>query len=224
VEQTKNTPPLPFLPLAGARLRRAIDALAAADRDVAQALERIGYPEPREREPGFATLVRIILAQQVSVASAAAIWRKLELLLAGEVTAERFLLLGDAELRAAGFSGRKAEYARGLAAAVLAGELDLVALLDLDEEEAIARITRLRGFGRWSAEIYLLFALGREDVFPADDLAVQIAFQRLKRLDARPKAKHLRTLAEPWRPFRGAGAVFLWHLYGAATLDAGSRA
>jgi DNA-3-methyladenine glycosylase II len=224
VEQTTNIRLRPFLPLAGARLHRAIDALAAADGDVARALTRIGYPEPRQREPGFATLVRIVVAQQVSVASAAAIWRKLELALGGEVAAERFLLLGDAELRAAGFSGRKAEYARGLATAVLTGELDLPALLELEEEEAIARLTRLRGFGRWSAEIYLLFALGREDVFPADDLAVQIAFQRLKRLEARPTGQLLRTLAEPWRPFRGAGAVFLWHFYGAATLDAGGAA
>jgi DNA-3-methyladenine glycosylase II len=163
--------------------------------------------------------VRIILAQQVSTASAAALWRKLEALLGGEVTAERFLTLGDAELRAAGFSARKAEYAHGLATAVRAGELDIEALVHFEEEEAIARITRLRGFGRWSAEIYLLFALGRADVFPADDLAVQIAFQRLKGLATRPTAKALRVLAEPWRPFRGAGAVFLWHYYGTATLD-----
>jgi DNA-3-methyladenine glycosylase II len=215
----------PFEPLTGDRLRRAVDALATTDPDVAAALARIGYPPPRSRAPGFATLVHVVLAQQVSVASAAAVWRRLELALAGgEVTAERFLTLGDAELRGIGFSGRKAEYARGLAAAVLDGRLDLPALLAVEEEEAIARITRLRGFGRWSAEIYLLFALGRADVFPADDLAVQIAFQRLKRLDARPPAKLLRTLAEPWRPLRGVGAVFLWHLYGAATLDTAAPA
>lgn len=210
---------LPFLPLAGERLRTAIDTLAGLDPEVARTLRRIGYPDPRQRDPGFATLVRIVLAQQVSTASAAAVWRRLEALADGEVTPERFLELGDAELRACGFSGRKAEYARGLAATVLAGELDIAALVALDEEEAVARITRLKGFGRWSAEIYLLFALGRADVFPADDLAVQIAFQRLKGLASRPTAKALRVLAEPWRPFRGAGAVFLWHYYGAATLD-----
>ena len=101
----------------------------------------------------------------------------------------------------------------------MAGELDLVALQHQDEEAAVSSLTRLKGFGRWSAEIYLLFAHGRADVFPADDLAVQIAYQRLKRLDARPTGKALRALAEPWRPFRGAAAVFLWHYYGAATLD-----
>jgi DNA-3-methyladenine glycosylase II len=208
-----------LVPLAGERLRQALDALAAVDADVARELARIGYPPARQREPGFATLVHIVVAQQVSTASAAAVWRRLEQALGGEVTAERFLLLDEAALRAVGFSARKAAYARGLAAAVLAGELDLAALLDADEEEAVARIMRLKGLGRWSAEIYLLFALGRPDAFPAGDLAVQIAFQRLKRLAARPTDRELRVLAEPWRPFRGAGAVFLWHYYGAATLD-----
>lgn len=219
MEHNGNMVVLALAPLAGERLRKAVDALAALDPDVAQALRRIGYPDPRNRDPGFATLVRIVLAQQVSTASAAALWRKLEGLTGGEVTPERFLALEDADLRAVGFSARKAEYARGLANAVLVGDLDVPALVELDEEDAIARITRLRGFGRWSAEIYLLFALGRADVFPADDLAVQIAFQRLKRLETRPPAKELRLLARPWSPFRGAGAVFLWHYYGAATLD-----
>lgn len=206
-------------PLDAARLSAALDELAARDPDLAAALARLGYPAPRAREPGFATLLRIVTAQQVSTASAAAIWRKLEILAGGEVTAERFLALDDAALRAAGFSARKAEYGRGLARAVLGGGLDLESLLHLEEEAAVARITALKGFGRWSAEIYLLFALGRTDAFPADDLAVQIAFQRLKRLEARPKGKEMRRLAEVWRPFRGAGAIFLWHYYGAATLD-----
>jgi DNA-3-methyladenine glycosylase II len=200
-------------------LRAAVDLLAASDQDVARVLARIGYPPPRSREPSFATLAHIVLAQQVSVASAAAVWRKLEGALDGEVTAERFLTLGDAELRAIGFSGRKAAYVRGLAEALVSGELDLASLALLDEEEAIAAITQLKGFGRWSAEIYLLFALGRPDTFPADDLAVQVAYRRLKHLDARPAAKALRVLVEPWRPFRGAGASFLWHYHGAATLD-----
>lgn len=223
MERNRNMDPPPFLPLAGERLRAAVDALAGLDPDVAAALRRIGYPRPRQRDPGFATLVRIVVAQQVSTASAAAVWRRLETLAGGEVTPERFQALGDAELRACGFSARKADYARGLAQAVLAGDLDIPALTALDEAEAIARIIRLKGFGRWSAEIYLLFALGRADVFPADDLAVQVAFQRLKGLAARPMAKALRVLAEPWRPFRGAGAVFLWHYYGAATLDEAAR-
>lgn len=206
-------------PLDSERLRTMLDVLAAADVDLAKALAQVGYPAPRQRDPGFATLLRIILAQQVSTASAAAIWRKLEAVLDGEVLPSRFLALDDAALRAAGFSARKAEYARGLCRAIVEGMLDPDALALLEEEAAIEALVRLRGFGRWSAEIYLLFALGRADIFPADDLAIQIAYQRLKRLEARPNAKALRTLTEPWRPCRGAAAVFLWHYYGAATLD-----
>jgi DNA-3-methyladenine glycosylase II len=202
------------------RLHAAVDSLATSDQDVARVLARIGYPPPRRREPSFATLAHIVLAQQVSVASAAAVWRKLEGALGGDVTAERFLTLGDPELRAIGFSGRKTAYVRGLAEALVAGELDLASLALLDEEQAIAAITRLKGFGHWSAEIYLLFALGRADVFPADDLGLQIGMQRLKGLEVRPNRKALDQLAEPWRPWRGCGAIFLWHYYGAATLDA----
>ena len=206
-------------PLDAARLCSMLDALAQADPDLRAAIARVGYPAPRQRDPGFGTLLRIILAQQVSTASAAALWRKLEAALGGDVTPASFLTLDDRALRACGFSARKVEYARGMCAAILGESLDLAALALLEEEAAISALVALRGFGRWSAEIYLLFALGRADVFPADDLAVQIAYQRLKRLDARPSAKALRTLAEPWRPYRGAAAVFLWHYYGAATLD-----
>lgn len=196
-----------------------LDELAARDPDLAAAIARLGYPAPRQRDPGFATLLRIILAQQVSTASAAAIWRKLEGQLGGDVTPSAFLALDDGALRAAGFSARKAEYARGLCRAIADGALNVDALAGLEEDAAVEALVRLRGFGRWSAEIYLLFALGHADAFPADDLAVQIAFQRLKGLDGRPSAKALRVLAEPWRPYRGAAAVFLWHYYGAATLD-----
>ena len=206
-------------PLDAERLRAMLDTLAAADADLAEALAQVGYPAPRQRDPGFATLLRIILAQQVSTASAAAIWRKLEAVLDGEVGPERFLTLEDAALRAAGFSAPKAAYARGLCRAIIEGTFDPAALALLDEDTAIEALVRLRGFGRWSAEIYLLFALGRADVLPADDLAIQIAYQRLKRLESRPNAKALRVMSEPWRPYRGAAAVFLWHYYGAATLD-----
>jgi DNA-3-methyladenine glycosylase II len=208
-------------PLDATRLRAMLDELAARDPDLAAAIARLGYPAPRQRDPGFATLLRIILGQQVSTASAAAIWRKLEAALCGDVTPSAFLALDDAALRAAGFSGRKADYARGLSRAIADGGLDVAALDHLDEDAAVEALVRLRGFGRWSAEIYLLFALGHADAFPADDLAVQIAYQRLKGLAARPSGKVLRLLCEPWRPYRGAAAVFLWHYYGAATLDEG---
>ena len=206
--------------LDGPTLAQAIDRLAGIDADIAAALERIGYPIPRLREPGFATLLRIMVAQQVSTRAAAAIWGRLELACAPQVSAERFLALDDMALRAIGLSRRKMEYGRGLAEAIADRRLDLEGLADCAEVTAIATISALRGFGRWSAEIYLLFALGRTDSFPGDDLAVQIGMQRLKALPGRPDRRRMDALAEPWRPYRGCGALFLWHYYGAATLDA----
>ena len=205
-------------PLSGDVLAEGIDRLARVDEDVARALERVGYPAPRQREPGFATLLRIMVAQQLSTRSAAAIWARLEAACGSAVTAQRFLELEEAAFKTIGFSRQKMAYGRSLAEAVVAGALDLESLATLPEEEAIARVSALRGFGRWSAEIYLLFALGRADIFPADDLGLQVGMQRLKRLEARPNRKAMDLLAEPWRPLRGCGAIFLWHFYGTATL------
>jgi DNA-3-methyladenine glycosylase II len=206
-------------PLSADALAAGIDRLARVDADVARALERIGYPAPRQRQPGFATLLRIMVAQQLSTRSAAAIWARVEQACLPLVTAESFLKLEEAAFRTIGFSRQKMAYGRSLAEAVASGALDLEALAALPEDEAIAAIAAQRGFGRWSAEIYLLFALGRADIFPADDLGLQIGMQRLKRLEARPNRKAMDQLAEPWRPLRGCGAIFLWHVYGAATLD-----
>jgi DNA-3-methyladenine glycosylase II len=122
-------------------------------------------------------------------------------------------------LRACGLSARKVAYGRALAAAIAERRLELDALATESDEAVIEALTMLPGFGRWSAEIYLLFALGRLDVLPAGDLALQVGFQRLKRLADRPRAKDLRTMTESWAPWRGAGAILLWHFYGAATLD-----
>jgi DNA-3-methyladenine glycosylase II len=207
-------------PLSEHVLRRGIDRLAGIDRDVARALERVGYPAPRQREPGFATLLRIMVAQQLSIRSAAAIWGRLEAACGAAVTAPRFLALDEAAFKAIGFSRQKMAYGRALAEALARGELDLEALASMPEQDALAAVSALRGFGRWSAEIYLLFALGRADIFPADDLGLQIGMQRLKRLEARPNRRAMDQLAEHWRPLRGCGAIFLWHFYGAATLDA----
>ena len=206
-------------PLSETALAAGIDRLAAVDEDVARALARVGYPAPRQRDPGFATLLRIMVAQQLSTRSAAAIWARVEAACLPLVTAESFLALGPEAFKAIGFSRQKMAYGRGLAEAVAGGVLDLEALASLPEEEAIARVSALKGFGRRSAEIYLLFALGRADIFPADDLGLQIGMQRLKGLAARPKRKEMDLLAETWRPWRGCGAVFLWHYYGSTTLD-----
>lgn len=197
--------------LNAAELNAGVDALAAREPAFAAALARCGYPAPRLREPGYATLLRTILGQQVSVLAADAVWRKL----GGIGNPGDPATVADASpeaLRAAGFSRQKAGYARSLADEVTSGRLDLSAL-SADDEEAIAALVRVKGIGRWSAEIYLLFAEGRADVWPAGDLAVQIEIGRILGHDARPSEKLVRELAETWRPHRGAAAIFAWHSY-----------
>jgi DNA-3-methyladenine glycosylase II len=193
-------------------LARGIGALADKDPDVAQWVAKIGLPLPRIRPRGFEGFLRAIVAQQVSVAAASGIWRRLEEGL-GAIEPEAVLARDDAALRALGLSRQKAGYARGLAAAIADGTLDFEALHRAEDEDAIASITRLKGLGRWSAEIYLLFALQRPDVWPANDLALQEAMRILKNLRRRPDEKRLRRIGEAWRPHRSAGALFLWHVY-----------
>ncbi len=175
----------------------------------------MGYPDPRLRDRGYETLLRTIVGQQVSVAAAASIWRKLETAIGGCPTPEALLAAEDSALRGAGLSAQKMGYARSLAEEVKSGRLDLHALPD-EDEAAITALTRVKGIGRWSAEIYLLFAEGRPDVWPAGDLAVQIELGRIFDLPDRPTEKETRALVEHWRPHRGAAAIFLWHHYGVA--------
>ena len=198
--------------LTNSQLREHLDAVAEKDAVVAAALERCGYPEERIRPTGYRTLLRTIVGQQVSVAAAASVWNRLEAEL-GEDMAARELLDRDFDtLRACGLSRQKQGYARSLCELVESGELDLESL-PLDDEEAIAELVRIKGIGRWSAEIYLLFAEGRQDIWPAGDLAVQEAVGRLLGLPERPSEKHTRELGEQWRPYRGAMAIFTWHTY-----------
>lgn len=198
--------------LSAEKLRGDLDALAAREPKVARAIAAVGYPEPRLRERGFMTMLRTIVGQQVSVAAAASMWRKLETEL-GEGFTPACLLKRDFDtLRACGLSRQKQGYARSLCELVEAGELDFHALPE-DDEEAIALLTRIKGIGRWSAEIYLLFAEGRPDIWPAGDLAVQEGVKRLLGLEERPAEKATRALAEPWAPQRGAMAIFTWHYY-----------
>nr|WP_237219722.1 DNA-3-methyladenine glycosylase 2 family protein [Sphingomonas arenae] len=190
----------------------ALDHLGAVEPAFAAVLDRHGAPEPRCSDPGATTLLRTIVGQQVSVAAARSMWAELENAYGSPPDLEAVLRASDDELRLAGLSRQKAGYARSLAGLVLSGELDLGSL-PADDEQAIALLTRIKGIGRWSAEIYLLFAEGRADVWPAGDLAVQIEIGRLMGLEAKPSEKQLRTIAEPWRPHRGAAAVLAWHSY-----------
>ena len=193
-------------------IRAACDSLATLDPAFAQAIERAGYPEPRVRERGYGTLLRTIIGQQVSVAAAASIWRKLEEQCGDLEKPDNIARATDEQLRAAGLSRQKASYARSLAEEVTSGRLDLVNL-PADDEEAIAKLIQVKGIGRWSAEIYLLFAEGRADVWPAGDLAVQIEIGRILGHVDRPSEKAIRALAENWRPHRGAAAILAWHHY-----------
>jgi len=200
--------------LSDTALREGVDALAAIEPRFGEALARVGYPPTRIRERGYATLMRTIVGQQVSVKAADAIWRKLTGVIGDPVDLPRLAAASDEELRAAGMSRQKSGYLRSLAEEVTSGRLDFDHL-PLDDEEAIAQLTRVKGIGRWSAEIYLLFAEGRPDIWPAGDLAVQIGVGRILGHETRPSEKLTRTLAEPWRPHRGAAAIFAWHHYGA---------
>jgi DNA-3-methyladenine glycosylase II len=198
--------------LTAEQLREDLDAVAAREPALARELARIGYPEPRIRERGFVTMLRTIVGQQVSVAAAASMWRKLEAEL-GEGFTPACLLARDFDtLRACGLSRQKQGYARSLCALVASGAVDLHAL-PTDDEAAIAQLTQIKGIGRWSAEIYLLFAEGRRDIWPAGDLAVQEGVKRLLGLEERPAEKATRQLAEPWAPQRGSMAIFTWHFY-----------
>jgi len=198
--------------LSAEALREGLDAIAEREPGMARALEIAGYPEPRIRPTGYATLLRTIVGQQVSVAAAASVWTKLETLLGETIPPEDLLAAEFDALRACGLSRQKQGYARSLCELVVAGTLDLEALPS-DDEEAIAQLIQIKGIGRWSAEIYLLFAEGRPDIWPAGDLAVQAGLHKVLGLEERPSEKETRSLAEGWRPHRGAAAVFIWHCY-----------
>lgn len=192
------------------RLHESLAALGRIEPAFAAAIERAGLPEPRIGERGFVTLLRAIVGQQVSIKAAAAIWARLDAATGGADDPARVAATGVDDMRAAGLSRQKALYAHSLAEEVASGRLDFDRLPE-DDEAAIAELVRVKGIGRWTAEIYLLFAEGRPDIWPAGDLAVQIEIGRILGLPEKPTEKAIRALAEPWRPHRGAAAVFAWH-------------
>ncbi len=203
--------------LSADRIKTALDTLATREPGFKRALKIAGYPEPRIRDRGYETMLRTIIGQQVSVKAAASIWNKLAEGL-GDITNPQIMLNTDPEmLRSFGLSRQKQGYVISLAELVISGELDLHNL-PADDEEAIALMIRVKGIGRWSAEIYLLFAEGRGDIWPAGDLAVQEGLFRILGLPERPSEKKTREIAESWRPHRGAAAIFTWHCYNNAAL------
>ncbi len=194
------------------KLVRAAKRLAARDPDLARLLRDDGVPPMWSRRPGFSCLIHLILEQQVSLASARACFDKVRAM-TGRLTPTSFLSLTDAQLKRAGFSRQKAEYCRGLAEAGRSRQLDLKRLQRRSDDEVQAGLTVLKGIGAWTAEVYLLMALKRPDVWPVGDLALAVAAKDVKRLRRRPGPERLREVAEPWRPWRSVAARMLWQRY-----------
>lgn len=193
-------------------LKSSLDIVARIEPRLGHALMRAGYPAPRSRPKGYETLLRTIVGQQVSIKAAAAVWNRLESQIGKVIAPDALLAQSDEVLRACGLSRQKIGYARSLASMVASGMLDLDTL-PVDDEQAIAELVRVKGIGRWSAEIYLLFAEGRPDIWPAGDLAVQIQVGRWMGCEERPGEQVTRVYGEAWRPHRGAVAIFAWHHY-----------
>jgi DNA-3-methyladenine glycosylase II len=200
-------------------LHEGLDYLARRDDDLAAVLARRGAPPLWSRAPGFATLLQIILEQQVSLASARATFRRLQELVS-PLTPATFLLLEEEALRAIGFSRQKSRYGRAMATAIVTGQLDLDTLAALPDHAVRTALTALPGIGPWTAEIYLLMALLRPDAWPVGDLGVVVGMQKVKRLPQRPTREELDALAEPWRPWRAVATRLLWYEYLAGTSSA----
>ena len=189
-----------------------IKKLVERDRDLAKIIDSLGSPPQWQRQPGFPTLIRIILEQQVSLASAKAAFERLNLAVS-ELTPESFLSLNDVELKTIGFSRQKTRYGRELAQAVADNRLDLASLPELDDEEVRHKLTQIKGIGDWTTDMYLMMALQRQDIFPSKDLAVVIAIKEIKNLPTRPKQKVAESIAEIWQPYRAIATQILWHYY-----------
>jgi DNA-3-methyladenine glycosylase II len=190
----------------------AVRELAKRDADLACVLKKYGSPPLWVREPGFPTLVYIILEQQVSLASARALYQRLQDVVR-PFTPARFLKLTEVEMRQLGFSRQKARYTRLLAEAIKRRQFSLKALHDLHEDHAREKLIALKGIGRWTADIYLLSALRHPDIWPVGDLALATAVQEVKRLRQRPSPERLERMSAPWRPWRAVAARLFWHAY-----------
>jgi DNA-3-methyladenine glycosylase II len=202
----------PLEPLTDATLAVAVAELAGRDADIAAIVGRYGLPPLWDRVPGFATLLHIVLEQQVSLASARAAFDRL-VAATDPLTPAAFLSLSDEQLLAIGFSRQKARYGRAIAAAVEDGALDLDGLGDRPDEDVVAALEALPGVGPWTSSIYLLMVLGRPDVWPVADVALAESIRAVKSLEHRPDPDEMTQLAEPWRPWRSVAARLLWHDY-----------
>ncbi len=194
-------------------IKTGLNAIAKVDADLAMALKEYGYPEPRVRPKGFSALFSIVVSQQLSTHAAKAIMGRATALFAENINPQVVNDIDEDELRHIGLSRQKVNYVKGLSDAIINKRINLELLETLSDEQVAKEITDLKGFGPWSAEIYLMFSLQREDIFPAGDLALLLALQRLKGLDEKPSSKEAREILEHWSPYRTIGSLFLWHYY-----------
>lgn len=215
--QSVSTPDSPSQP--SEQLIRELQQAMLLDPGLRRIVDKIGYPSPRVRPSGFATLLRIIVSQQLSTNVAAAIWARLEKLCRRQITCHKILKYDAGQLKQCGLSRQKVGYIHDLARMVAQKTINFKAIERLDTEQVIAELCTVRGVGQWSAEIYAMFALGHRDVFPAGDLALQVAVQRYECLSERPAAKQAEKLATKWSPHRSSVALLMWKYYGSATLD-----
>ncbi|MFB2772064.1 DNA-3-methyladenine glycosylase [Pelatocladus sp. BLCC-F211] len=190
----------------------ALNVLAANDHDLADILNTFGLPPLWLREPGFATLIQIILEQQVSLASAKAVFERLQAKIS-PITPEKFFQLDHTELKTIGFSRQKAIYGSLLAESIIAGQVDLDILNTMSDEDVRSVLKQLKGIGDWTVDIYLLMALRRPDALPKGDLGLILAIQKVKKLAQRPTPKEIEIIAENWRPWRAVATRLLWHYY-----------
>ena len=201
-----------FILVSEETIATGVTYLTGIDSDLNQVVAKLGPPPLWAREPGFGTLVHIILEQQVSLASARAVYEKLTTA-ADILTPSRFLDFSDRELRGFGFSRQKADYCRGLAKAISEDTLNLDSLRSLSDQEARSQLIEIKGIGPWTADIYLLMALGRSDIWPVGDLALASAMQQVKGLSSLPNEESMDKIASPWKPWRSVAARILWHYY-----------
>lgn len=197
--------------LTPATFDRGLEILASSDRDLAAIVEKFGAPPIWQREAGFATLVQIILEQQVSLFSAKATFNRLSKAI--DITPENILTLKDEELKEIGFSRQKTGYVRALSQAILEGKLDLDSLAAKDDPTVKLELKQIKGIGDWTADMYLLMALQRPDIFAKGDLAIVMAVQKVKKLPKRPTVAEIIAIAAPWQPWRSIATQLLWHYY-----------
>jgi DNA-3-methyladenine glycosylase II len=218
VDQASAAPMTSEFVLTDRGIRKALDALAAVHPRIDRAITQVGYPTSRRREHSFESLARIVIGQQLSTKAAATIAARVEAALAGDWHPHAVLAASPDQLRSAGLSRQKMGYLQSLAEAVQTGELSLTTLPMQSDEGVEAAITAVKGFGRWSAHMYMMFSLGRPDVWPSGDLAVRVGFGRMMGWRDRPDEKRVVAEGAVFSPYRSALALLCWHVYSEAPL------